>query len=175
MANKTKAAGTVTSAEMQYKPVGFDSLNLDELHTIADYFGVDQAETITEQVANFAEEGVTYVQYAKAFKVPLPEDYQEEELPVVEEDEQEEPVVETGPVTAPREAQFAVQNEYLIKMTRDNPYFEVANLSNRRATYKFTTAHPYAVMDAKTAQFVLSHETGFRQAFPDELAEFYSE
>lgn len=181
MPPKKKAEGTVTTKAMQYEPVGFNSFgSLEELHTVADYYGVEKADNPQEQIANFANDGVSYAQYCKDFNVPLPEDYVEEEEALAEvEDEKEDTVKEevapAGPVTASRTPQFAVQSEYLIKMTRDNPYFEVANLVNRKKVYKFTNEHPYAVMDAKTAQFVLSNEEGFRQAFPDELAEFYAE
>lgn len=169
----TKKSNTVTTKDMNYGSVGFNTLNLDELQSIADYYGVDKAETIQEQIANFASEGVTYAQYAKDMKVPLPEDY-EEELPEVDEDEinLEAETVQQVPVTVPRQVALP-DTTYLIKMTRDNPYFEVAAKDGSRKVYKFTQQHPYAVMDRHTAQYVLAHEERFRQAFPDELAEFY--
>jgi hypothetical protein len=171
MAKKTTA---VTSADMQpYQPEGFASLDLPTLHSVADYFGVEKADTPAEQIANFAEDNVTYSDYAKAFKVPLPEDYQEEDAPVTVETE--EPSVSKAPVTAERHQSLKPQEEYLIKMTRDNPYFEVASVVNRNKIYRFTQDHPYAIMDAATAQAVLSKEERFRQAFPDELREFYDE
>jgi hypothetical protein len=151
---------------MQFGTVGFASLDLPTLHRVADYFGVEMADDIQEQVANFATDNITYGDYCREFKVPLPEDYVDEDVPVVVEDEEEgEPVTQT-PVTAERNAALQPQKEYLIKMTRENPYFEVGR-------YKFTQEHPYAIMDATTAQHVLSNEEGFRQAFPDELKEFY--
>lgn len=183
MATKTKTKGeTVTAKSMVVDKASlFSDLDLPTLHTVADYFGVDQEESIQEQILSFAENGVTYALYAKAFEVPLPEGYSEDEdEPVVEDEEEPVSLTElvdeaTGPVTAPRSAALAPQQEYLIKMTRANPYFEVASLVQKGKIYKFTQEHPYAIMDARTAQFVLEHETQFRQAFPDELREFYSD
>lgn len=156
-----------TSKDMQYGRVGFSNLDLPTLHTVADFFGVDQADSIEEQVANFAEDNVTYADYCEAFKIPLPEDYVDEDAPVVLDEEEGETPVKT-PITAERHQSLQPQEEYLIKMTRENPYFEVGK-------YRFTQEHPYAIMDARTAQLVLSKEEGFRQAFPDELRDFYDE
>lgn len=76
-----------------------------------------------------------------------------------------------APDTAPpiAVAQPLVQNydqPYLIKMTRDNPLFVVKG-------YRFTKEHPYAIVAAKDADYILTKEDGFRQATPSELREFY--
>lgn len=174
MATKTKSTAITASDMMSGKSNLLSSLDLPTLHTVADYFGVDPEESIEEQVIALTENGVTYATYARAFKIPLPEDYvEDEELGEVNFDE--ETVEDTGPVTVSRGASLAPQAEYLIKMTRLNPYFEVASVSNNRKVFKFTQDHPYAIMDARTAQFVLEREEGFRQAFPDELADFYED
>ncbi len=57
-------------------------------------------------------------------------------------------------------------DKFLIKMTRENPLFEVRG-------YRFTQSHPYALVDAGDANYILQNEDGFRQAFPAELEEFY--
>ena len=57
--------------------------------------------------------------------------------------------------------------QYLIKMTRANPLFEVRG-------HRFTKEHPYALLNSKDADYVLTKEEGFRQATPSELEEFYS-
>lgn len=57
--------------------------------------------------------------------------------------------------------------KYLIKMERENPYFEVGK-------YVFTKDHPYAIVDAEDVNVILRQEQGFRQALPDEIEEFYS-
>lgn len=67
-------------------------------------------------------------------------------------------VKESIPVTS--------QDSYLIKMDRKNPLFEVRG-------HRFTQSHPYALMNAEDADYVLTHEDGFRQATPSELREYY--
>lgn len=61
---------------------------------------------------------------------------------------------------------FAPTEQYLLKMTRDNPVYQTCG-------YEFTDEHPYCLVSAKAAQWILENEKGFRQAFPQELAEFY--
>lgn len=58
------------------------------------------------------------------------------------------------------------EDEYLIKMVRDNPLYQVRG-------YTFTADHPYALVKADDAMYILEKEDGFRQAYPQELQEFY--
>lgn len=168
----------ISAADMKPAPPMnmLSALDLPTLHTVADYFGVEAEDTIEEQVLALAENGVTYALYAKEFNVPLPEDYveeEEEELNDLDVEETPEDLGNSQPITVERGANLAPQQEYLIKMTRANPYFEVASVVNKGKVFRFTQEHPYAIMDPRTAQYVLERETGFRQAFPDELAEYY--
>lgn len=167
MATKTKTSAAVTTKDMADVPSNyFMTLDLPTLHTVADYFGAEQEESIEEQVLALAEMGITYKLYAQAFKVPLPDGYTDEDETLKEEPVTEQ--AEGGLVLGDRNPALAPQAEYLIKMTRANPYFEVGK-------YKFTQANPYNIMDAASAQYVLQQEEGFRQAFPDELRDFYQD
>lgn len=69
-------------------------------------------------------------------------------------------------VATPVVQSIAPSDQYLLKMVRDNPLFQTRG-------YTFTEEHPYALVSAEDAQYILEHEDGFRQAFPAELAEFY--
>lgn len=64
-------------------------------------------------------------------------------------------------------AQVEPGQQYLVKMERENVAYQFGK-------YKWTKAHPYALVDAKDYERVLRHEPGFRQAYPSEVAEFYS-
>jgi hypothetical protein len=57
-------------------------------------------------------------------------------------------------------------DKYLLKMTRENLVYQTRG-------YEFTQDHPYALVNATDAQWILENEEGFRQAFPAELTEFY--
>lgn len=131
MATKTKNDNVVKSTDLAEAFQGnyFSTLDLPTLHTVADYFGAEQQESIEEQVAALADMGVTYKLYAQAFKIPLPDGYTEE--PVVVE---EEPVnTLSEPVVVEEHPALQPQKEYLIKMTRKNPYFEVGKYKWRAA------------------------------------------
>lgn len=54
---------------------------------------------------------------------------------------------------------------WLIKMERDNGTFEVGK-------YRFTREHPYVLVQESDVSKILK-EGGFRQAYPEELSEFY--
>lgn len=60
----------------------------------------------------------------------------------------------------------APTDQFLLKMTRDNPVFQTRG-------YEFTEDHPYALVTAADAMWILENEDGFRQAYPQELQEFY--
>lgn len=54
----------------------------------------------------------------------------------------------------------------LIKMERENPHYEVRG-------YAFTQKNPFALVKERDADFVLSHNDGFKVASPREAKEFY--
>lgn len=60
-----------------------------------------------------------------------------------------------------------VTEKYLVKMTRQNPLYQVG-------PYKFTKEHPYALVEGKDLRRLLEDEEGFRQAYPDEIEDFYN-
>lgn len=153
-------------------PDKFSDLNADALKAAAEFYGTDETVDPKVIIADLAESGVTWDLYAKDFLTPV------EEVPVVEP---EPAVVTSDQVTGKEETVSTVVEEvvtvepspvfvsanYLIKMERENPYFEFG-------TYKFTKENPYNIMPASDAQRILTDETGFRQAFPAELQEYYS-
>jgi hypothetical protein len=154
-------------------PKSFNDLKIDELRAAARAFGSDETGNKDAIKADLLEFGVTFDQYLQmfypneavdvepeAFEMPEPIDV--EDWPDAEEEVNE---IETL-ITAP-EVDLAPAEKYLVKFVGENPYFEFGN-------YKFTTAKPYGVMPARDAQEALVNEpTKFRQAFPQELEEFY--
>lgn len=152
--------------------MSFNKLSLEELVRTADE---DFAFELTDDekgskklaLAAFTEAGLKFGDYLKA-NPDQAEKFAPQ--PAAVETPVEEGVVvttvetEVVPVTA-AVPDFQTEKPYLIKMLRDNPLYEVGR-------YRFTTDHPYVLVDAADAQRVLNNE-GFRQAFPDELAEYY--
>ena len=79
-------------------------------------------------------------------------------------DEEKEETVEEVIVAKPLDTNTT--QKYLIKMVRDNPLYETRG-------YRFTKEHPYNLVSAEDAEYMLTKEDGFRQATPSELQEFY--
>ena len=148
------------------KPTAFRDLDVKELRrsAIEDFaVAVSDRDSKDAVLAALTESGVKWADYVAQHPEVAPD--KEESAKVVEEVVEEKPVKENV-----RVAEAPVMNQgdkFLIKMTRDNPLYEVRG-------HRFTTEHPYAIMSVEDAQYVLKHEDGFRQAFPDELAEYYS-
>jgi hypothetical protein len=70
-----------------------------------------------------------------------------------------------GVVTAPAVPVAAPGQDYLIKMDRENPLYEIRG-------YRFTKEHPYQLVRPEHAETIL-REPGFRVAYPSEAQEFY--
>lgn len=158
--------GTVTSADAAAKrvPKAFKELKKEELVAAANAFGASPEGSKETIIADLAEMGVTWEDYATAFLVEKPEEPVDD---LVVSQPEEEPLPEAAHVaTADEQIALPVEQKYLVKMIRENPSFEFKG-------YKFTQDRPYAVMNAQDAQTILSSEDGFRQAFPAELEEFY--
>lgn len=150
----------VSSTDVAKKtPKAFRDLNKDDLVKAAVYFGTVDEGTKDALVADLVENGVTWEQYAEAFLAEAPP--ADEEV-VNEEWTPAEPVKVKAAETKP----LAPQSSYLIKMDRKNPYFEFGG-------FKFTQDNPYVIMPADAAQAILTTESGFRQATPAELQDFY--
>lgn len=156
-------------------PTSFKDLKKPELLLAADFFGTETEGGVEALRADLVDNGVTFDDYLEHFhpevanaepvsqKFAMPEPVDVESWP--DADEGGEDV--TSPVTATAVPTLAPAEKYLIKFIGENPYFEFGR-------YKFTTEKPYGIMPAAHAQDALVNEpTKFRQAFPDELQEFY--
>lgn len=157
-----------------------NELPVATLRNVGKAFAVGSDEEIEEAnkktlLAMITEAGVDWDQYAKMFLVePEPVvDEPKTNTGVVTTQQMEVPVVEVEERVIVTQEQFPVLKpnaEYLVKMERENPYFEFAVNGK---IHKFTKDHPYVLMDAADADIVLQ-EDGFRQARPSELQEYYS-
>lgn len=171
--------------------MSFDKLKEEELRHAAELFAVDLDSAVVNNKLNrkmaaaaFAEEGVTYdmytelvAQHEKARQELAEAEAKEAELAAQREaatikaadlgvdDEDVEP--EADYVLAPRKRKRPSQQDILVKMERQNPYYEV----NGKV---FTREHPFVLMTEDEAQGVFDAEWGFRQATPREAAEYYS-
>lgn len=170
---------------MAKKPTKFQDLTKDELirSAIEDFaieLDEDERGSKSNVLAAFVESSIFWDDYVAQH----PEVAPEPEAPavvtsnapthgVVGEDtvkgtlansqEVDEPVASEVPRTAlPTQA----PDEYILKMTRENELYQTRG-------YTWTSEHPYALVSSADAQWILENEDGFRQAFPQELSEFY--
>lgn len=175
-------------------PKSFKELKKTELQAAALAFGTEDEDSVNEVGvealrAGLAESGVTWEQYAELFlqeeeaasnvitsevvNSPVGDVDEvaalrariaelEAQAPVVVNNFNEEPTIVTKEEFAP----LSPNEQWLIRMTRANPLFEIAG-------HRFTQDHPYALMTAADAEVVLQEE-GFRQARPSEVQEYYS-
>lgn len=158
---------------MSKKPTKFKDLKVGELYRSAsDDFALPVEETDSKDVllAAFAEGGVEWGDYVTQHPEVAPDEDEYVPAPanVVGAVEEKQPVVAVeAPVVRVDEGFQAKPNDqFLLKMTRKNALFETCG-------YRFTQEHPYALVDPGTAQYILEREDGFRQAFPNEVQEFY--
>lgn len=164
--------------------MSFDKLKRDALYELAtENFGVEVSETATKPqiIAALAEEGVTW-DMAKTYDknaaaVAAAEEGLEPEAPVAQPapnvitsaqvQMKEVPVpaveVEVTPVSA---GVLPAQDVILLKMERENPRYDIRG-------YKFTKEHPIVLVKSDDADYILTHEEGFKQATPREAKEFY--
>jgi hypothetical protein len=157
-------------------PSSFRDLKRADLLNAARYFGTETEGGVEVLRTDLHDSGVTWEDYVKAFKLPGHEDIPDAPYvgpsQVDVEDWEDAPELEKAVseviITAPP-VDLAPAERYLVKFIGENPYFETGR-------FKFTIENPYAVMTAEEAQDVLVAEpTKFRQAFPDELKEFFDE
>lgn len=160
------------------KPTDFKDLNAEELYrsAVEDFALVVEEDDKTKKkvlLAAFVEGGVNWADYV----LQHPEIAPEPVTPVITSDAPThnavvmepvvvEPLQEAVVVRVKEDFNVATNEKYLLKMTRENPLFEVRG-------HRFTSEHPYALVAPDDAQYILENEDGFRQAFPNELEEFY--
>lgn len=156
------------------KPTGFKDLGVEELRRSAvEDFAVAVSDTDNKKIvlAAIEDSGIQWKDYVAQHPEVAPEPpanvvksggSSPESLSV---DAAEAPV--DGDVIVAQPPVAKPTDKFLIKMVRDNPLFETRG-------YRFTSEHPYNLVAPDDAEYILSREEGFRQAFPSELEEFYS-
>lgn len=151
-------------------PTSFSDLDVEVLRktAIEDFAVPVKADANKKTVlAALLEDGVEWEQYATLKGLIQPEPVVVPSTvatptPVVPEPEEEVEIVTATPITQGA----TVSQKYLLKMDRDNVRFDIRG-------HKFTAEHPYALVSADDADYILTNEKGFRMAMPRELEEFY--
>lgn len=131
--------------------MSFETLKKDELLEVAEEFGVEveASETKAVIIAALAEDGVTWEDAAKFNKSVA-----EKDVEVKEEKKAEE--------VAAKEA----EEKHLLKMLRANGTYEIRGIT-------FKKEHPFALVAASDAEWIVENIEGFRYATPKEAQEFY--
>ncbi len=131
--------------------MSFETLKKEDLLKIAEEFGSDVKASDTKAViiAALNEDGVTWEQAAQLDKQVAEKDAELRE--------------EKKAADAEAKAQEA---QALLKMQRENSTFEIRG-------YRFTKAHPFAVVAESDAEWIVDNVDGFRYATPREAQEFY--
>ena len=149
--------------------MSFESLKVAELRRAADEdFAVEVGEKASkpEVLAALVESGVTWDMYLAQHP---------EAAPDAEEPVQDNGVITSTSMAAPALATKVVvreelplfgKEEWLVKMVRANPLYEVRG-------HRFTQENPFALVNPADAEYLLTREEGFRQATPSELQEYY--
>lgn len=147
----------------------------EELEGIARGLLIELPENATksEIIAIFKEENVTKEDYENLEIPPEPS----EDAPVavttegivttadLQVDEPEKAVVQGRAAVAVAPA--ASNEPVLLKYERNNATFEIL-------TYRFTREHPFSLVEAKDADYIVRNIPGFRPAVQSEAADFYS-
>lgn len=164
---------------MSELPTKFEDLDAKELYrsAVADFaLPVEEGDGKKVLLAAFVEGGVLWDDYVSQHPEVSPEPLPAANLTIgnevsvepqekwADDDRNKEAAVPSIRVASP--PVINPNEQWLIKMERKNPLFEVRG-------HRFTQENPYALVSPKDAQYILSKEDGFRQAFPDELEEFY--
>lgn len=133
---------------------GFNDLDKGQLLAAADEFGVEVDKRWGESnlVAALLNDGITWEMYKTSFP------------DAVDDEPKQEPKAEKPEGTAKK---FSGKEKVeLMKMERQNASFQVLG-------YRFTKDHPFALVKAADVNWIMSHETGFRVATPQEAEAFY--
>ena len=159
--------------------MSFDKLGVKELRRSAEEdfaVEIDPKANKQEVLAALAESGVTWDLYLEAH--PEVAAAEAEAAAVAEAPEttdngvvtaaqmaQPEAPVETK-IVVKEEVPLQSREEWLIKMVRANPLYEVRG-------HRFTQENPFALVSPADAEYLLTREDGFRQATPTELQTYY--
>lgn len=159
--------------------MSFEKMERDDLYRLAtENFGVEVSETADEQAIIVAlnDNGVTW-EMAKTYDASAAAIAEKEEESkgnvVTSAAAQVKDVPEPKKAGRPRKAvveilepEVPAEDVILIKMDRENPRYDIRG-------YKFTREAPFALVKESDADFILTHEEGFKQATPKEAKEFY--
>lgn len=158
-------------------PTKFEDFKVADLREIArEEFAtdVDEKATKAEVLAALTEDGVTFDMYLSQH--PELKAVISENAKVAAEEESANNVVTSSQmqssepvevkIVVKEETPLSTREEWLIKMDRKNPLYEVRG-------HRFTQDNPFAIMSAADAEYVLTKEEGFRQATPTELQTYY--
>lgn len=154
---------------MSKKPVRFEDLGVKELRRSAiEDFAVevdakDDSETV---IAALVESGVTWDQYVAQHPEVAPEPEKAPENVIKSPEPTNKESLSVGGSVKTAKPEVAAAGDYLIKMDRENLMYQTRG-------YTFTKDHPYVVVKAEDAQWILSKEDGFRMAWPNELSDYY--
>jgi hypothetical protein len=156
-------------------PAGFNDLTPTELFRSAleDFaLPVDEADKNKKKVllAAFAEGGVSWSDYVAQHPEVKPQPENVITSPTVPGEgqpvPQEKPQPKPGKIITAEKPKVNPEDRYLIKMVRPNVRFDTRG-------YTFTKEHPYALVSANDADYILEKEEGFQMASPAELREYY--
>jgi predicted nucleic acid-binding Zn-ribbon protein len=134
-------------------------LTKNELLAIAEQFGTDAKSSMKKDdiLAALAEDGIDDALVASVNDAAA--DDVEDDAPVA--------VVEVEAEVSADEDDDDDAELVLVRMIRANNTYEIRG-------HHFTAAHPYALVKAEDADYLIEVDGGFRMASPKEAREFYS-
>lgn len=152
-------------------PASFEDLKPTELYrsAVEDFaLPVDEADKNKKTVllAAFVEGGVSWNDYVAQHPEVRPQPENVITAPNVPGESEQKPKPKPGKVITAQKVDASPEDQFLIKMVRPNLRYDVRG-------YTFTQSHPYALVSASDADYILEKEQGFQMATPSELREFY--
>lgn len=156
--------------------MSFQSLNKEELESVAEFFAVDveaadeeKGATKKEILASLAagDDPVTWEQYKEIYLVA--KGNEPVEAPVEEPAPKVEKPVDRAepPVISSDDDDEEVGNNVLVKYERHNPTYEIVG-------YHFSVKHPFKSVPQEVAEHLIRNAEGFRLALPSEALDFYN-
>jgi hypothetical protein len=160
--------------------MSFEDFNKAELKKLADEFVLDVEDDASEEDLRAAVQGLKAEEVALSFpewsdRLVEEEDDEDEESALVTSEATPKKAAKKAPAkkaavkkTAAKKAETVVEDDnYLIKMTRNNPVYEIRG-------YRFTRAMPYVYVKAADVDFLIEVEGGFQMAKPSEVEAFFN-